>query len=357
MTFYPVHFLLRTPKSTQSVFASLSSWLVTALIGLGSISIGGIALADTLNEEKPATGKIREYWVAAEQVVWDYAPTGTNLIIPKMGLGVWGETRKYNKYRYFGYTDGSYTDKIPQPKWAGILGPQLRGEVGDTLKVHFKNLSDRPLSIHPHGVLYDEDNDGADLRGAGAIIAPGKSYTYIWKLDEGAGPGPADPSSIVWVYHSHVKPVEEIYLGLMGTIVVTRKGMAISAEDPRPKDIDHSFTTLYMVFDEEDGEESGLMHSMNGYIFGNLQGLEADEGNKVRWHLVGMGSEVDLHTAHWHGETVLNGGRRTDVINLMPATMASVTMLADNPGTWLYHCHVTDHITAGMITRWKVNKK
>jgi hypothetical protein len=34
--------------------------------------------------------------------------------------------------------------------------------------------------------------------------------------------------------------------------------------------------------------------------------------------------------------------------------MVSVTMKAKNPGTWLYHCHVTDHITAGMITRWTV---
>lgn len=323
---------------------------------LACVLVSTTVYARTAIAQDSGSGQVREYWVAAEKVLWDYAPTGINQIRPEMGLGVWGETRKYAKYRYFAYTDGTYSKKVAQPEWMGILGPQLAGEVGDTLRVHFKNLSDRPLSMHPHGVLYDEDNDGADRRGAGGIVLPGKSFTYTWTLDEGAGPGPEDASSIVWVYHSHVDAVEEVYLGLMGTIAVTRKGMAISPEDPRPKDVDHSFTTLYMVFDEENGEEGGLMHSMNGYIFGNLRGMEVSEGDSVRWHLVGMGSEVDLHTAHWHGETVLNGGRRTDVINLMPATMVSVTMLADNPGTWLYHCHVTDHITAGMITRWKVNK-
>ncbi|WP_460034869.1 multicopper oxidase domain-containing protein [Methylothermus subterraneus] len=29
-------------------------------------------------------------------------------------------------------------------------------------------------------------------------------------------------------------------------------------------------------------------------------------------------------------------------------------MVADNPGTWLFHCHVSDPIEAGMITRWQV---
>ena len=299
-------------------------------------------------------GQIREYWVSAENTVWDYAPSGKNLIRPEQGLGVWGKTSRYNKYQYFAYTDSSYSTRIEQPEWMGILGPQLIGEVGDTLKVHFKNMSDRPLSMHSHGLRYDEDNDGADLRGAGGIVAPGKSYTYTWLLDEKAGPGPADPSSIVWVYHSHVKAVEEVYAGLIGSIVVTAKGMAKSPQDPGPRDVDRSFTTMFMVFDEEDGEEGGLMHAMNGYIFGNLRGMEAYQGENIRWHLIGMGSEVDLHTAHWHGETALNAGRRTDVINLMPSTMTSVTMEATNPGTWLYHCHVSDHITAGMITRWKI---
>ena len=305
--------------------------------------------------ETPAlAGQVREYWIAAEPVIWDYAPGGRNLIRPEMGLGPWGQKTRYPKIRFIRYRDGSYTEKMPQPEWMGILGPQLRGEVGDTLRVHFRNLAEKPLSMHPHGLRYDEDNEGADFRGAGAVVPPGASYTYTWELDESAGPGPADPSSKVWLYHSHVNSVEEIYDGLMGAIIVTRKGMARSAADPRPVDADREFTTLFMIFDEEDGEERGLMHAMNGYIFGNLRGLEADNGEKIRWHLIGMGTEVDLHTAHWHGKTVLQGGHRTDVINLLPATMVSVDMRADNPGTWLYHCHVTDHILAGMITRWTI---
>jgi FtsP/CotA-like multicopper oxidase with cupredoxin domain len=37
----------------------------------------------------------------------------------------------------------------------GILGPLLRAEVGDTIKVVFRNNAGRPYSMHPHGVFYD----------------------------------------------------------------------------------------------------------------------------------------------------------------------------------------------------------
>lgn len=327
-----------------------------------------------------AFAQIREYWVAAEKVTWNYAPAGKNLISPDMGMGVWGKQLTYKKYRYIQYTDKTFSLRTPQPKWMGILGPQIRAVEGDTIKVHFLNRADKPLSMHPHGVMYNEQNEGADMKGPSAFVKPGQSFTYTWHADHDASPGPADPSSIVWVYHSHVDSVTEIYDGLIGTIIITKKGMERSASDPRPKDVDVALTTMFMIFDEngreavfnatsvkhkqkkkshnehEEEEEANLKHAINGYIFGNLQGLSASMNDRVRWHLIGMGTEVDIHTAHWHGKTVLEHGRRTDVVELLPTSMVSVDMVADNPGNWLYHCHVTDHITAGMITRWRVKK-
>jgi FtsP/CotA-like multicopper oxidase with cupredoxin domain len=41
-------------------------------------------------------------------------------------------------------------------------------------------------------------------------------------------------------------------------------------------------------------------------------------------------------------------GMRTDMTMLMPGSMMTLDMIPDNPGTWLFHCHVNDHITAGM---------
>lgn len=321
-----------------------------------------------------AENRVREYWIAAEKTEWNYIPSGKNLMHEQDGTGVWGEHSAYQKYRYVQYTDGNYTQPVIQPAWMGILGPQIEAVEGDTLKIHFLNRSDKPLSIHPHGVRYDEQNEGADHKGPGAYVEPNQTFTYTWQVDESAAPGPADPSSIVWLYHSHVDSVTEVYDGLIGTLVVTRKGMERSYDDPRPKDVDTSFTALFMIFNEngrpvidnqgniqtpspgsDEEQEGHLKHAINGYIFGNLPGLEVKQGQRVRWHLVGMGTEVDLHTAHWHGKTVLEQGRRTDVVELLPASMKTVDMVADNPGKWMFHCHVADHITAGMSAHWTVN--
>lgn len=316
----------------------------------------------------------REYWIAAEKVVWNYAPSGKNLIRPKMGLDVWGKVLAYHKYRYIQYTDETYTTQVEQPEWMGILGPQLRAVEGDSIKVYFLNRADKPLSIHVHGLRYDEANEGADMKGPGGVVPPNGKFTYQWEVNEDAAPGPNDPSSIVWLYHSHVDAVTEVYDGLIGTIVVTKKGMERSDADPRPKDVDKAFTTLFLIFNEndreiaenvphevyespEEAEEGNLKHAINGLIFGNLKGLEVQQDDRVRWHLVGLGTEVDMHTAHWHGQTVLNAGKRTDVVDLLPGSMVTVDMIARTPGNWLYHCHVADHITAGMNTRWRVLPK
>jgi Putative multicopper oxidases len=322
-------------------------------MAMNRLFIGAVGLSALLLSTA-GQAQLREYWIAAEKVEWNYAPSGTNLIESEHGLGVWGKTLRYQKFRYIGYTDATYSTPLPQPEWMGILGPQLRAVVGDTLVVHFLNRSNLPVSIHPHGVRYDQDNSGGDP-GAGAVVPPRESFTYTWTVDEDAGPGPNDPSSIVWLYHSHVgHDQEDIYAGLIGTIVVTKRGLERSPADPRPRDVEQELTTLFFIFDEEDGEEPGLKHAMNGYIFGNLQGYEVHRNDRVRWHLVALGNEVDLHTAHWHGQTVLDHGRRTDVVELLPGSMVSVTMRARMPGDWLFHCHVADHMAAGMMTRWHV---
>ena len=46
------------------------------------------------------------------------------------------------------------------------------------------------------------------------------------------------------------------------------------------------------------------MHSINGYVFGNQPMVPCNAGEHVRWYVMSMGTEVDLHTPHWHGNTV-----------------------------------------------------
>jgi FtsP/CotA-like multicopper oxidase with cupredoxin domain len=106
--------------------------------------------------------------------------------------------------------------------------------------------------------------------------------------------------------------------------------------------------------DDPEFEESNLMHSVNGFVYANGPPLTLRVGTHVRWYLLSLGTEVDLHTPHWHGNTVLEGGHRTDVVELLPASMKTVDMVPDEPGTWMFHCHVNDHIEAGMSSLYTV---
>lgn len=48
-----------------------------------------------------------------------------------------------------------------------------------------------------------------------------------------------------------------------------------------------------------------LFSAINGKVYGNLQGLNMQVGQKVNWYLLGMGNEVNLHTVHLHGQTFI----------------------------------------------------
>jgi FtsP/CotA-like multicopper oxidase with cupredoxin domain len=148
---------------------------------------------------------------------------------------------------------------------------------------------------------------------------------------------------------------------LLGPIVITSAKHA--KPDGTPDDVDKEFVTMFMIFDESKPgmsatQQAGSMkYTINGYIFDNLQGLVMNKGDKVRWYLLDMGGEMDMHTPHWHGGIVLNRETNTytDVMELLPGSMKTVDMLADNPGQWMYHCHVADHMQGGMTAMYTIN--
>ena len=313
-------------------------------------------LSGTLIYASPSMAKIRHYYIAAEDVSWNYAPSGINLLNATPIRQPWSLKLQWPKTRFIEYTDDTFTTRKTQPDWLGILGPIIRAEVGDEIVVEFLNRGHVAHDMHPHGLRYDKDNEGSVYLpfGKGDRVAPGRKFTYHWFATDASGPGAGQTSSIVWWYHAHVDPAIEINAGLLGPIIITAKGKA--KPDGSPVDVDREFVASFMIFDEMAAKPAGLFYSINGFIFGNLPGLYMKQGEKVRWHLLGMGNEIDLHTPHWHGETVVEGTRHTDVIELLPGSMKTVDMIADNPGTWMFHCHVEDHMEAGMMAVFTIYK-
>jgi FtsP/CotA-like multicopper oxidase with cupredoxin domain len=351
--------------------------------------------AVTRSEQAWAAGRTRTYYIAAEEATWDYAPAGRDLTMGRdfddeakvfVARGTDRIGSKYKKVMYVEYTDGTFTQRKPRPpadRYLGILGPIIHAEVGDKIEVVFRNKASRPYSIHPHGVFYTKAAEGAPTNDgtsaadrADDAVAPGATYVYRWDVPARAGPGPNDPSSVVWPYHSHVDTVRDTNSGLVGAIIVTRAGSAKS--DGSPADMDREFVTLFDIFDENQswylGDniaalpgkpatfdsknahfiESNQMHTINGYVFGSMPMPVMKVGEHARWYLLAFGTEADLHTPHWHGNTVIVGGHRIDTVSLLPATTVVADMIPDDPGIWMFHCHVNDHVTGGMTARYEV---
>src|SRR5271170_4345227 len=110
-------------------------------------------------------GTIRTYYVAADEVDWNYLPSGLNGMMGTMGMrpagystmytdrNVHGIGRMYRKAIYREYTDATFTQlkpRLAQDAYLGILGPILHAEVGDTIRVVFRNHGTHPYSMHPH---------------------------------------------------------------------------------------------------------------------------------------------------------------------------------------------------------------
>lgn len=51
--------------------------------------------------------------------------------------------------------------------------------------------------------------------------------------------------------------------------------------------------------------ESNLKATINGYVFGNVPGLTMYSGDEVVWYLLQVGGFTEMHTVHFHGQSVL----------------------------------------------------
>ena len=232
-------------------------------------------------------------------------------------------------------TDGFAAPLAPP----AIPGPTLVAEVGDTVVVHFRNgLSERTgqaLTMHPHGVKYNPEYDGVflgDFTRAGGFVRPGREFTYTWE---------ATPDAVgVWPYHDHgPNHTLNTFRGLFGAIIVREKGQKVPdveaviffhALAPPVTDLERQFQCI------------------NGRAFaGNTPTLRAKVGQDVAIHVMGMDS--NFHDFHIHGHRWKDpSGTFIDTPAVGPNETITARFIEDNPGRWLYHCHVFTHQDGGM---------
>ncbi|MGE3843389.1 MAG: multicopper oxidase domain-containing protein [Vicinamibacterales bacterium] len=387
------------------------------LLGVASLAQIGTTPAAQQTETGAPAGQVRTYYIAADEVEWDYAPLGIDMMTGEPFAGTSAAYtqpgpkhigRLYRKALYREYIDATFATRKPRASeddYLGLLGPILRAEVGDTVRVVFKNNASRPYSLTMPDDIFRARHavgSGSVLEADGTLaqalpedaVQPATTFTYEWDVPELAGPEQGGPSSAVWMYRSRVSETKDVAAGLVGPIIVTRRGQANA--DGTPKDVDREIVALYNVFNENlswyiqhnidarispadrktlnvreanfsdpDGHftfagtgfaETNYKFSINGYLYGDGPLMTVTQGQRVRWYLLDMGDvgALNFHTPHWHGNTVLYQGTRRDTIFLLPLSTEIADMVPDAPGIWLFHCHLDDHMEAGMMGRYEV---
>jgi len=98
-----------------------------------------------------------------------------------------------------------------------IPAPTIEAAVGDTLRVTFHNRLDEESSVHWHGILLPNDQDGVPWLTT-QPIAPGTSFTYQYKVTH---------AGTYW-YHSHSGLQEQ--RGVYGALIFHPQKEAVAAD-------------------------------------------------------------------------------------------------------------------------------
>ena len=277
----------------------------------------------------------------------------------------------YMKALYREFTDESFQHikpRLPEEEHLGLLGPFIKGNVGDIIEIYLKNMASFSYSIIPRNLVFE---DGGSVSEALPTL-PGKTVRYRYIIPERSGPKPQETNCVGTTYSSRVNPLNDTYSGLFGPMIICKAGI-LDYMGRRTDKITKDFAVAFVVVDEntsnykdfnfgtralarfntseEDFRRSNEYYSMNGLIYNNLNGLVFSEGEHVAFYILGLGSSIGIHTAHFHGQLYIRRTQlalRRDVVEVFPGISETVEMTGYNPGTWFFHCHVSTHAAAGM---------
>ncbi|XP_066058472.1 coagulation factor VIII [Chamaea fasciata] len=315
-------------------------------------------------------GEIRQYFIAAMEVMWEYADQR-----PQHFLKATDPRRsrrkhswQYRKVVFREYLDGSFTQPVQRgelDEHLGILGPYIRAEVQDVIMVTFKNLASRPFSFHSTLTAYEGT--------AQQVVQPGGQWKYSWKVLPQMAPTTQEFDCKAWAYFSNVDLEKDLHSGLIGPLIICNRGV-LSYVSKRQLAV-QEFSLLFTIFDETkswyfqenvnrncrppcrlqqdspDFKRNHSFHAINGYVSDTLPGLVMAQQQRVRWHLLNMGSTEDIHSVHFHGQlfNVRTGQEyRMGVYNLYPGVFGTVEMWPSHAGIWRVECKVGEHQQAGM---------
>jgi len=316
---------------------------VALWLGLGQRNPSGTGQKQTASTSSQASA-VKEFNLVAQAIDWELTPG-------KM-IKAW-----------------AYNGQIP--------GPELRVQEGDRVRVTFKNELPVATAIHWHGVDVPNAMDGVP----GVTqepVQPGHTFVYEFI---------AKPAGTRF-YHTHGSGMGDeamqMDMGLSGAFIIEPHGKpqydreyTLILDDwvwPSPS-MESASQTMSMSPHEVQGQmtqpsqlgmgpgevmENYNAFTINGKSFPATQPLVVKPGEWVRLRLINV-SSMTFHPMHPHGHqfrVVATDGNPVpeaaqltkNTITVMPGESYDIEFVADNPGTWLFHCHELHHADQGLAT-------
>lgn len=225
-------------------------------------------------------------------------------------------------------------------------GPTIEITQGDRIRIIVHNELPEETTVHWHGFEMPVQYDGS-MTLTQNPIPPGKTFVYEFDVHEEG----------TFFYHTHVAMQEAF--GMIGWIIVHPK-------KPFDPPVDRDFGLLFQNFQIQPNQsiaDSWSMdwnwHTINGRSGPFATPLVVKHGERVRVRLMNF-SPMQHHPIHLHGHTFWLTGhegarapksswipRNTELIAVAQASVFE--FVANNPGDWMFHCHMVHHMMNHMV--------
>ncbi len=210
-----------------------------------------------------------------------------------------------------------------------IPGPTIKVDVGDRVRIVVENRLNMITSWHPHGLRqHPIEADGVGFISQRTPIRPGETWTVEFET----------PELSVAMYHGHDMGLHQVPNGLAGAFLV--------GELPIPSVWDVVAEEVLVLNDA-----GNIGFSLNGKSFPATKPYVLRQGQSMLVHYMNEG--LMNHPMHLHNNRQLviakdgfplDSPYYVDTLDVAPGERYSVLVLAELPGTWVWHCHIFSHV-------------
>ena len=216
---------------------------------------------------------------------------------------------------------------------------------GERVRIYVTNRVPVSTSVHWHGFNLPNGMDGV-----GGVtqpyIKPGETAKYEFTLRQYG----------TQMFHSHHDEMTQMGMGLIGNFIIHPRNPSSEYH------VDRDFSLMISEWDIPAGTSRPNTLEMNnfniltinGKVFPSTAPLVCKTGDKVRIRFGNLGA-TDHHPMHLHGHhfrVTATDGEEIPLSAQWPETTVlvavgqsrNVEFIADAPGDWPLHCHMTHHI-------------